>query len=144
MKASRFTGINRGTFSSKMILFSHSRCYPGVATFLETKGPGRATVLPGSTPDSSRYMPVSPGFTTVRPGVAPVVHGAVPVTASVADHETSLESFEGSFGRKPHLQVSIPLAVLSLKPIDQWLSSCHGHGTCHLLTSQLELVLQKL
>ena len=64
-----------------MILFSHSRCYPGVATVLETKDPGGATVLPGSTPDSSRCMPVSPGSTTVRPGVAPVVHGAVPVTA---------------------------------------------------------------
>ena len=35
---------------------------------------------------------------------------------SVADHETPLESCEGSFGRKPHLQASIPLAVLSLKP----------------------------
>ena len=56
---------------------------------------------------------------------------------SVADHETSLESFEGSFGRKPHLQASIPLAVL----VDQWLSSCHSHGTCHLLTSQLEVVV---
>ena len=32
---------------------------------------------------------------------------------SVADHETSLESFEGSFGRKPHLQASIPLVVES-------------------------------
>ena len=64
-----------------MILFSHSRSYPGVATVLETKGPCGATVLPGSTPDSSRCMPVSPGSTTVGPGVAPVVHGAVPVTA---------------------------------------------------------------
>ena len=51
-----------------MILFSHSRCYPGVATVLETNDPGGATVLPGSTPDSSRCMPVSPGSTTVRPG----------------------------------------------------------------------------
>ena len=65
-----------------MILFSHSRCYPGVATVLETKDPGGARVLPGFTPDSSRCMPVSPGSTTVRPGVAPVVHGAVPVTAA--------------------------------------------------------------
>ena len=64
-----------------MILFSHSRCYPGVATVLETKDPGGATVLPGSTPDSPRCMPVSPGSTTVRPGVAQIVHGAVPVTA---------------------------------------------------------------
>ena len=64
-----------------MILFSQSRCYPGVATVLETNDPGGATVLPGFTPDSSRCMPVIPGSTTVRPGVAPVVHGAVPVTA---------------------------------------------------------------
>ena len=63
-----------------MILFSQSRCYPSVATVLETKDPGGATVLPGFTRDSSRCMPVSPGSTTVRPGVAPVVHGAVPET----------------------------------------------------------------
>ena len=67
-----------------MILFSQSRCYPGVATVLETKDPGGATVLPGSTPDLSQCMPVSPGSTTVRPGVAPVVHGAVPLTAGRA------------------------------------------------------------
>ena len=33
-------------------------------------------VLPGLTPDSSRYMPVRPGSTMVRPGVAPVHHGS--------------------------------------------------------------------
>ena len=56
-----------------MILFSHSRCYPGVATVLETKDPSGATVLPGSTPDSSRLY----GKARCCPGF----HGAVPVSA---------------------------------------------------------------
>ena len=78
MKASRFTGVNRGTFSKQNDFVLTG--YPGVATVLETKDPGGATVLAGFTPDSSRCMPVSPGSTTVRPGIAPVVHGAVPET----------------------------------------------------------------